>query len=70
MTAEEFESLKCGDCVRNDATEEVFMVNQVRAPGFYAVFRIDAKTTERITNQLFPLRSAEGLSPHSKKPVR
>lgn len=70
MTAAEFESLKCGDCVRNTSTEEVFMVNQVRSPGFYAVVRIDPKTGDKLVHQLHPLRSAEGLTLYSRKLVR
>lgn len=70
MTAEEFEALKCGDVVRNQAGEEVFMINQVRMPGYYAIVRVDPKTFERLNNILSVLSSGEGVALVQKKAVR
>jgi hypothetical protein len=70
MTAEEFDALKCGDCVRNESTGDAFMVNQVRAPGFYSVVRVDAETFERLGNQQSVMRSSEGLTLAHKKAAR
>jgi len=70
MTAEEFDALKCGDCLRNESTDETFMVNQVRSPGFYATVRVDPKTFDRLSNQLSALRSPAGLTLVQKKAAR
>lgn len=70
MTVEEFEALKCGDCIREESSGEVSMINQVRLPGFYAVVRVDPKTFDRVSNQLHSLRSGEGFALVQKKAVR
>ena len=70
MTAEEFETLKCGDCVRDGASDEVFMINQVRIPGYYAAVRVDPATLDRLSNELKVLASGEGRSLVPRKGIR
>lgn len=70
MTDEEFESLKCGDCVRDDASAEVFMVNQVRVPGYYAVVRVDPVTFARANNVLSVLTTGAGRTIVHRKGIR
>jgi hypothetical protein len=70
MTSEEFEALQCGDSVREDATGDVYLINQVRQPGFYAAVLWDAAKMERVNNRLHALHSGDGLSLVAKKPLR
>ena len=67
MKAEEFEALKAGDLLKNDSTGEVYVINQVRMPGFYVVVRVDPVTFERLDTRTFATTGGEGLTKVERK---
>jgi hypothetical protein len=67
LTEEQFDGLKCGDVLVNEAADKAYFINQVRLPGFYVVAAVDPKTYERTERTYSILRSGKGFALAPKK---
>jgi hypothetical protein len=65
VTGPEFEQLGAGDVVKNESTNELYLIDQVRLSAFYVAVRCDEKF-EPLGLQKFALRSADNLVLHKK----